>query len=256
MPALQTVADAAVHVLVVPNKGLPMRYVLLLTSLALASCSSTPTVTQHGGMRDALRMGNTQARITFEEVNRIPNAFAVGALTNLDGEITIFNGNVYTATTADGKTAVTNINEAQYDSATLLSLSYVESWNKMKLPSDQPLEDAIELAAGIFGKDTNEPFPFLLTGTASEYHLHVINGYCPVANPDLELKYQPWRQTNSNSEDITVVGFYAKDQEGVMTHHGSNVHIHGIMDIDGVLTSGHLDSVELEPGATIFVPAD
>ena len=40
-------------------------------------------------MRDMLRKGNTQARITFDEVNRMPNAYAVGALTNLDGEITI-----------------------------------------------------------------------------------------------------------------------------------------------------------------------
>jgi alpha-acetolactate decarboxylase len=233
-----------------------MRYILILGLLSLAGCTNSYVVTQHGGMRDALRNGNTQARITFEEVNATPNAFGVGALTHLDGEVTIFKGDVYSATTSDGTTAVTKINDAQYDSATLLSLSHVDSWNQMKLSTELPLEEAIELAAAMFGIDTNEPFPFFITGAASEYHIHVINGYCPVANPDLASKYQPWRQTNSKSEDITVVGFYAKDQEGRMTHHGSNVHIHGIMDIDGVLTTGHLDSVELEDGAVIFVPAN
>ena len=94
-------------------------------AFSLASCTSTYTVTQHGGMRDALRMGNTQARISFTEVHSKPDAIAVGALTNLDGEITIFNGKVYTATTADGKTASTRIDDSQFDSASLLSLSYV-----------------------------------------------------------------------------------------------------------------------------------
>jgi len=32
-------------------------------------------------MREALRMGKTQSRITFEEVNSKPNAIAVGVLT-------------------------------------------------------------------------------------------------------------------------------------------------------------------------------
>jgi acetolactate decarboxylase len=229
-------------------------------AFSLASCTSTYTVTQHGGMRDALRMGNTQARISFTEVHSKPDAIAVGALTNLDGEITIFNGKVYTATTADGKTASTRIDDSQFDSATLLSLSYVARWNTLNLPEELPLEEAIERAASLAGIDTNEPFPFIIQGTTLAFHLHVINGFCPVANPNLETQYKPWRLTQSmkpsaSPEEVTVVGFYAKDQEGVMTHHGSNLHIHGIMKIDGELTSGHLNRIELNDGAVLYVPA-
>lgn len=234
-----------------------MRILLFFSALALASCTTTPSyeVSQHGGMRDTLRMGNTQPRITFAEVSSKPHAIAVGALPNLAGEITIFDGTIYTATTPDGQTAVTVASDETFDAATLLSLSYVEAWQECLLPSNHPLEQAIELSAVIQGIDTETPFPFFITGTTSDYHLHVINGYCPVAEPDLEARFQPWRQTGSTKTPITVVGFYAKDQEGVMTHHGSNVHIHGIIDVAGTLTSGHLDSVEIDQGAILFLPA-
>lgn len=235
-----------------------MRFNVSICVLTLTGCASTPSyeVSQHGGMRDALRMGNTQPRITFEEVGSKPHAFAVGALPNLDGEITIFDGTVYTATTPDGQTAITVASDTTFDTATLLSLAHVAAWQDCMLPSNHPLEEAIELSALIQGIDTEAPFPFFITGTTSDYHLHVINGFCPVADPDLAPEHQPWRLVGVSKTPITVVGFYAKDQEGVMTHHGSNVHIHGIIETNGTITSGHLDAIELDPGAMLFLPAD
>ncbi len=256
MPTVQIVAVAAVLVPVVLNQRSNMRHLLLLGSIAIGGCSSSHTVTQYGGIRDALQMGNTQAQVTFEEVQSKQHAYAVGALPNLDGEITIFNGTIYTATTQDGNTATTELADETFDAATLLTATHVEEWVTTDLPSNHPIEEAIELMAIIMGIDTETPFPFLISGTTKNYHLHVINGYCPVTNPDLNSQFQPWRLDSSNSEDITVVGFYAKNQEGVMTHHGSNVHIHGIMEINGVLTSGHLDSVELNDGAILFLPTE
>ena len=168
----------------------------------------------------------------------------------------LLDGTVYTATTVDGKTAYTSIDDSQFDAATLLSLSYVSSWIKMEIPPKLPLEDAIELAASLLGVDVRDPFPLLIEGTTQEFHMHVINGFCPVANADLETKLQPWRLTKSGAQQITVVGIYAKDKDGVMTHRGSNVHMHGIIEMDGELTSGHLNPVTLQQGATIFIPAE
>ncbi|MDP6585765.1 MAG: hypothetical protein QF535_14005, partial [Anaerolineales bacterium] len=169
-----------------------------------------------------------------------------------------FNSVIYTATTSDGKTTNTKVDDATYDSATLLTLAHVDSWSSMELPTMKPpsLENAIELAAVLKGVDTETPFPFFISGNTNYFHIHVINGFCPVANPDLETQYLPWKLESSNTQEITVVGFYAKGQEGVMTHHGSPIHIHGIMTLNGELTTGHLDSVALNEGATIFLPSN
>ena len=64
---------------------------------------------------------------------------------------------------------------------------------------------------------------------------------------------QPWRQ-HGVSTALRVVGFFARDQHGVMTHHGSNLHIHAIIVNGDEWISGHLDEVEMAEGATLSVP--
>ena len=217
-------------------------------------CSSTPVVSQYGGMKDTLKMGNTQPRVTFDEITSTPHAIAVGALPDLQGEITIFDGHVWVATT-DGKKATTFKATPPYDSATLLTASHVDVWSEYALPPSMDLEQAIEyVASNVASIDTSKPFPFFIMGEASEFHMHVINGYCPVASPDLGEEFLPWRLAATGTP-ITVVGFFAKNQEGIMTHHGSNVHIHGFLDVDGAVATGHLDSVTLMNGARLFLPA-
>ena len=75
----------------------------LILSLLLCGCASShDLVQQYGGMRDVLRMGNTQSRISFEEMCKQPHAVGVGALSELQGEITVLDGHIFVATTPDG----------------------------------------------------------------------------------------------------------------------------------------------------------
>lgn len=205
-------------------------------------------------MRSALRLGNTTSQITFEEINSSPHAFAVGALTDLKGEITVFDGQIIVAETEDGIHATSSTKTDSNESATLLTLSYVDSWLEYRLPTDMDFEEAVESAATANGIDTDTPFPFYVNATTESYELHVINGFCPIATPDLDAADQPWRLHGLETE-LLIVGFFAKNQEGVMTHHGSNVHIHGIDSTGKTVISGHLDAIDLKEGSTIFLPA-
>jgi acetolactate decarboxylase len=85
--------------------------------------------------------------------------------------------------------------------------------------------------------------------------MHVINGYCPVASPKLADEFKPWRLAVGKPTQLNIVGFFAKNQEGVMTHHGSNIHIHGFVQKNGAVATGHLDSVAMEKGAKLYLPA-
>jgi acetolactate decarboxylase len=229
-----------------------MRFYFVLCTFAFAGCSSSYTVTQHGGMRDALREGNTEARISFEEISSKPHAFAVGALADLEGEITVVDGKIIVAKTSDGKTAISSPASGN-ESATLLTLAYVKNWTEDILPPNLTFEEAVEVVAKRNGIDTDKPFPFYVNATTTNYEMHVINGFCPVASPDLPPEDQPWRLHGEQTE-MLIVGFFAKNQEGVMTHHGSNIHIHGLDTSRAEGASGHLDSVNIAPGSTIFVP--
>ncbi len=237
-----------------PYRLISIASIPLVLHVSLFGCSKTTEVTQYGGMRDTLKKGNTQPRVTFDEITTLPNAFAVGALPELNGEITIFDGNVWIATT-DSESATTSRPFGNHDSATLLTVAYVEDWQEFTLPAGTPLELAIEhVAKANAGFNTDIPFPFFIIGDASEFHMHVINGFCPVASPGLAEEFQPWKLSVEKQTPITVIGFFGKNQDGVMTHHGSNIHIHGLLDIDGATATGHLDSVEFTNGAKLYLP--
>jgi acetolactate decarboxylase len=226
----------------------------LILGVSLCGCAgSHDLVEQYGGMRDVLRLGNTQSRISFAEMRQQPHAIGVGALTELQGEITIFDGQIFVATTPDGISASTTSGDTNLGSATLMTLAHVEKWHHDSLPDSLPLEQAIEKVALSRGIDSERPFPFIIEGVASSYELHVINGFCPIATPDLAPEDQPWR-AQGESTALKVIGFFARDQHGVMTHHGSNLHIHAIIGDGDETISGHLDAVQMAPGSVLSVP--
>jgi hypothetical protein len=51
------------------------------------------------------------------------------------------------------------------------------------------------------------------------------------------------------------VGFYAADAAGVLTHHGTAIHVHAIIEYDGRVLTGHIDGLTLKPGASLQLPA-
>ena len=226
----------------------------LILGISLCGCASShDLVEQYGGMRDVLRLGNTQSRISFVEMRQQPHAIGVGALTDLQGEITVFDGQIFVATTSNGISASTTRDDANPGSATLMTLSHVKKWHHDTLPDSVPLEQAIETVARSHGIDSDRPFPFFIEGVAESYELHVINGFCPIATPDLAPEDQPWR-AQGESTALKVIGFFARDQQGVMTHHGSNLHIHAIIGDGDETITGHLDAVEMAPGSVLSVP--
>jgi hypothetical protein len=50
-----------------------------------------------------------------------------------------------------------------------------------------------------------------------------------------------------------LVGSFARDAAGVLTHHGSWVHVHAIVDLDPIFT-GHVESTGIAAGAVLRVP--
>lgn len=228
---------------------------LIATTLSTVSCTQSTTVQQYGGMRDVLRMGNTQPRVTLSHVVSKPGSIAVGALAGLGGEITIIDGDVWVARSRAGNSVVTGPTVHHGDQATLLTVAYVSRWVDVPLPngaSSNELDAVIANAARSVGVDTTKPFPFIIEGDLLQVEAHVIAGSCPIANPSGE---PPWRLSRPSPAPGLLVGFYAEGAEGVMTHHGSPLHAHVVLDRTGTTITAHADSVAVGPEAVIRVPA-
>lgn len=244
--------------------GSGARAPLLLTCVLLHSCATEPRpasatqprrppVVQHwGAMREVLREGRSQGRIELLEVLG-PNSIAVGASAALAAEITVVSGRAQLAEVVDADSAPGLSVRAPVagDQATLLVLAQVAEWSEHRLaalPDLAALEASLRELAAAHGIDVTEPFPFRVEGVARHVELHVLDHSCPIAHPEGP---RPWRYAGTD-EPVTLVGFFAEDAGGVLTHHGRATHTHALLPGTGV--SGHLDEVSLADGARLFLP--
>jgi alpha-acetolactate decarboxylase len=226
--------------------------------VSVVGCAPTsPGVQQFGAMRPVMREGQTESRIRLTAAVAQPHAIAVGALEGLAGEVTIVDGDVWVSRVVGSDLEVTGPDPIAQDNATLLTLAHVARWQTVPIETTaqgEQVEKLIERTARERGIDTSEPFAFMITGAAPTMNIHVINGYCPVATDPATIDAEPWRWSNAGPTDAVVVGFYAKDAAGVMTHHGTSIHAHAIVSIDGKTMTGHVDEVSVAPGMILRLP--
>ncbi len=206
-----------------------------------------------------MREGQTEARISISQVLAKPHAFGVGAVEGLHGEIIIVDGRCWTAeVVAEAGRPVAQVREgAQSRGATLMVVAYVPAWLESvvehALASDE-LEAYVRDAAKRSGIDATQPFPFVIEGEFRNLSAHVINGYCPMdQNTDHgSAENQPIRLAGVGGRG-KLIGTYAENSAGELTHHGSSMHAHVLME-SSPATVAHVEGVALTPGAKLRLP--
>jgi hypothetical protein len=144
------------------------------------------------------------------------------------------------------------------DAATLLSVARVTKWTSHRIgagAAGQSLESLIERTSRSAGIDTGKPFPFLIETDAATLELHVVNGFCPHGADPGSVDAEPWRWSGEHAGRTTIVGIFARDAAGVLTHHATAVHAHAILTLDGRVVTGHIDTLRVPAGAILRLPA-
>lgn len=224
----------------------------------LAACSSSGPapaesprveVATWGTMREVLRLGRSEARVTPVEV-ATPRSVGVGALAGLAGEVTIVDGSVLVATASPDVPGGCEVRGASGDDrAALLVLADVPEWEEYELAACADyaaLDGAIAQRLSDLGFASGEAVPVRVRGRASHLELHVVAGACPVADP---TGPPPWRHAGGPAE-VELVGVFAEGAAGRLTHHTHRSHLHAIT----AEAMGHLDEVALDAGAVLSLP--
>lgn len=206
-----------------------------------------------GSLRNVHHGIDFAGQIDLNSLAALPHLYAVGPLENLQGEITIW----------DGKALISRIKNQQLQvdnqltgKACFLVYGQAASWKTIKLKSSLSLSQVDEIVksnAIKYGIDTQRPFPFLLSGTAKSARYHIMNrtdAKPPAPGPGSHETAKV-HFTIDNSP-VELLGFYSEKHQGIFTHHNSFVHLHIKTPDDKI--AGHLENVELEPGATLLLP--
>lgn len=238
---------------------------LTLTFFALVGCTGVGTgggtpssvgVRVDGTLRGMMHDNQTGATVTLDEV--LPNAqvYAVGALADLAGEITVLAGEAWLSYPQGASGTRTETARETHAGAALLVSAAVPAWRNVVTMAPirfADLDDAVAELAALVGVDVGGRFPFLIEGRFEDLQWHVIDGRRldpGAATPadHLAASIQTMRERTA----ATLIGFYSARDEGVFTHMGSRTHVHCV--VDGPPGSGHVDQVTIPAGTTVRFP--
>ena len=243
-----------------------LRISLLLPFAALAACHGSPPQTtapsaapaafeQFGTMREVMHDGSTGGRIALAHVHE-RGCYAVGALADLAGEVTVDDGVVYVERCPSGTPGLGTFPPdsplPQDLQATLLSVAHVAAWRDLPLADavdDAALTAALRAAVG----EPQQPVPFRVEGTVKELTVHCVRGQSPTNVTDRDKA--PWVRATGQPIPLALIGFYAPGREGELTHHGTALHLHAVLLLEGRRTAAHVDQFRLQPGAKLQIPA-
>lgn len=206
-------------------------------------------------MREVLRDGEDQARVTLAEVAR-DDVYALGALAELAGEVTIVAGEVW-ITRGDPEAPATTRGPPGDAAAALLFACEVRAWRTFPVERDvapDELDAFVERCARRAGLDTTRPFPFLVEGRLTDLALHVVAGECPLRARARGASTRAFELARPQL-DGRLLGIYAPDSAGVVCHHGSRTHVHALLEQPGPLT-GHVERCGLAAGSLLRLPAE
>jgi hypothetical protein len=224
--------------------------------------TSAGGIVQYGRMHDAIGQQHHQARVPLKSLVERPHFYGVAALEGLSGEATIYDGRI-TVTTVDAKGQLKPGGDSAHDrQATLLVGGYVSSWTEHKVTEDvgpDEFDQYISAVASRSGVDIASPFVFAVEGDFSHVRLHVINGACPMHArlKKVEIPKQS-RPFEAEFEKVrgTMVGVFAQDSVGDITHPATSTHAHLLFQDagSGKIVTGHVERAGLCKGALVRLP--
>jgi alpha-acetolactate decarboxylase len=218
-------------------------------------------IVQYGKMHEAIGQQQHQGRVQLSKLIERPHFYGVAALAKLEGEVTLVDGKV-TVTRVDANGQLAPTEKGTDESATLLVGAYVPSWIEQKVAksvSPDDFDKYIADAATNAGLKVSEPFVFAIEGEFSKLSFHVINGACPLharlKKIDLPQGKRPF-ESELDKVKGTIIGVFAKDAVGDITHPATSTHMHLVFENDrsGKLVTGHVEQIGLQEGAVLRLP--
>ncbi len=210
----------------------------------------------HGNLRQVMHAGTIGAAIELDTLFPGEHVFGVGALADLQGEVTIVDGVAYLSyPDGEEKARTKKLTESSAAVAMLVSAK-VTAWQTMETEQEilfVSLDEEIAKMVTAVGLDVNKRIPFRIEGEFRDLRWHVIDGSrLPDGSSSHEDHVKAAVNLTQESGPALLVGFFSKNDGGVFTQMRSHTHIHCV--IAEPLSSGHVDHVIVPAGTKVMFP--
>jgi len=232
------------------------------TEPASGPTPAPPPVETYGSIKGLTQNHDLAPKITLSDVQRSANAYGLGSLSDLRGEITFLDGVAWLAypPPAGSSEAPRGVSSLQSsETAAFLAVSHVPpaAWHAFGLDAaltSEQLQATIErLLPPARKKKGARPFPFRVEGHFQQVTLAIVDGrgLPPDARGEAAVEKANLLQA-LREVDGTVVGFYAPKDGAAFNHAKKRVHAHVVLPRNQI--SGHLQTFVIAPGATLLFP--
>ena len=205
-----------------------------------------------GAMKNIMMQGDLKAYANLDTLNK-KNLYGLGPVEDLKGEILVLEGQIFSSEKYN-KQIINKQNKVS--KAAMFVYSYVEKWKAVKVDVNvnnyTELEKLIVAVVKQNGYDTTVPFVFKIEAKIQSANYHIIDWKKGVKHTMDNHKQFAYSGKLENS-NVLLIGFYSDHDQGIFTHHTTNIHVH-VID-DRTKQVGHLDNIELKNTITIYFPS-
>lgn len=224
-----------------------------LFALLLAGPASThaqPAVRVLGEMRRMFTAHDIRPNVDLIKINTHPHLFALGPLAGLQGEVTVLDGNIFVSKIKSGAESVTVDPHAK---SVFLVYASVPAWNSIPLPSNVLTEaDLSRYLEEHLPSQSRSALQVHTTARTAQYHIQNYRGSAAALTHEAHDAAKVLISLTNTPVDL--IGFFTAREEdgGSFVHRGQKTHIHLVSRDRKHM--GHLESIQLGPGAQLLLP--
>ena len=223
--------------------------------LGLMITSLEAQTTEYYGALHSVMKGNIIANFDLRELENKTHVYGIGAVENLKGEIIVIDSVPYISSVDDSSLLISKKLDTK---AALFVYKEVAQWQEIK-PDSIPvsLSDLEKELGQLFETGQHQklqPVVFMLKGWVKSLSWHVIDW--PAADSIHTHKKHKEAGLHGKIEDrdVTIVGFYTNNHQGIITHRNSTLHLHFVTE-DKKL-AGHVDNLYLDADMNFYTEAE
>ncbi len=204
-----------------------------------------------GSQRQTIMTGDRAAHLNLRTLKDRPHLYGVGPIEGMTGEVTIADSRPSLARV--GADHLLHVTESYEAGMPFFVWAEVSTWQPQELPDEVQIYAQLEKFVGEAGARAGltQAFPFLMTGRPELIDFHIVNA-TPDTPPGVDAHQKIQIPFELRGQDVTFVGFWSSQHQGVFTPMGTNMHAH--FQTRDNKASGHVQGLKLAQGMTLSLP--